>query len=409
MGAMILAPFYLLINTAFLYCLLRQVSAFLSAPWMQAAAFLLGAAYLFGVVSPIVAYLARKTALRRIFRCIEGYWLGFLLYALLSWPIWIAVCSFFAHAVHNAGVQKLFHCSAGYAILAALAMVLFGIRHAAKIRVRTEKIVIGKPCSIGDLSVAVVSDLHFGCGRGAAFAQQMVKKINAMQPDLVILAGDIFDNDFDILKDPKATQKALCGLKSRCGTYAVWGNHDTAETILSGFTFEAKAAEPEPRFAAFLKESGVTLLEDRAVSVLQSFYLVGRDDSEHAAKTGRCRASESALLDGLKKDMPIFVIDHQPCGLEKLAECGADLVVSGHTHNGQLFPMNLLMKLLWKNPYGIRAVPRADGGTLYSCVTSGVGAWGPQMRVGTNSEILLLRLAFRPDKKRETETRRKVV
>ncbi len=404
MGAMILAPFYLLINAAFFYCLLRQVSAFLSAPWMQAATFLLGAAYLLGVVSPIAAYLARKTALRRIFRCIEGYWFGFLLYAMLSWPIWIAVCGLLARTVQNVTVQKLFHCSAGYAILAALAMMLFGIRHAAKIRVRTENIVIDKPCQVTELRIAVVSDLHFGCGRGAAFAQQMVKKINARQPDLVILAGDIFDNDYDMLKDPKAIAKALRGLKSRCGTYAVWGNHDTAETILSGFTFDARTAEQEPRFAAFLKESEVTLLEDCAVLVSQSFYLVGRDDSEHAAKTGRSRASEAALLGGLKEDKPIFVIDHQPCGMEKLAEYGADLLVSGHTHNGQLFPMNLLMKLLWKNPYGIRAVPRADGGTLYSCVTSGVGAWGPQMRVGTNSEILMLRLAFRPGEKWKTET-----
>ena len=104
MGAMILAPFYLLINAAFFYCLLRQVSAFLSAPWMQAAAFLLGAAYLLGVVSPIAAYLARKTALRRIFRCIEGYWFGFLLYAMLSWPIWIAVCGLLARTVQNVTV-----------------------------------------------------------------------------------------------------------------------------------------------------------------------------------------------------------------------------------------------------------------------------------------------------------------
>lgn len=404
MGAMILAPFYLLINAVFLYCLLRQVSAFLTAPWMQVVTFLLGMAYVFGAVSPIVAYLVRKTILRRIFRYIEGYWFGFMLYAMLSWPVWIAVCYIFSHILKDPLLQRLLGFSAGYAVLTAFGLTIYGIYHASKICVRTENIVINKTCQRKELCIAVASDLHFGCGRDAAFAEQMVKKINAERPDLVILAGDIFDNDFDMLKAPKAIANALCGLRSRCGTYAVWGNHDTAERILSGFTFDGKRAEQEPRFAAFFRESGITLLEDCSVLTPQAFYLVGRDDGEHAAKTGCGRMSEASLLGGLEREKPIFVVDHQPCGLKKLAECGADLAISGHTHNGQLFPMNLLMKLLWENPYGIRAVPRVDGGTLYSCVTSGVGAWGPQMRVGTNSEILILRLAFQPGERRETET-----
>ena len=94
---------------------------------------------------------------------------------------------------------------------------------------------------------------------------------------------------------------------------------------------------------------------------------------------------------GLDAEKPVFVIDHQPRQLEELAAAGADLALSGHTHNGQMFPGNLLIRLAWKNPAGVLQV-----GDMTSCVTQGAGVWGPAMRVGTDSEVMLLHVRFAP-------------
>ena len=86
---------------------------------------------------------------------------------------------------------------------------------------------------------------------------------------------------------------------------------------------------------------------------------------------------------------PVLVMDNQPKQLQELADAGADIDLSGHTHDGQVFPGNLLLRLFWENPCGI-----LKKGEMYSCVTSGIGVWGPAMRVGTDSEILMLHLTF---------------
>ena len=174
--------------------------------------------------------------------------------------------------------------------------------------------------------------------------------------------------------------------------YACWGNHDVSERLLAGFSFTAEnpAAEDEA-YRAFFQNAGVQLLEDESVLVENAFYLVGRQDPQRQEKLGQSRLSPAQLLAGLDAEKPVFVIDHQPRQLEELAAAGADLALSGHTHNGQMFPGNLLIRLAWKNPAGVLQV-----GDMTSCVTQGAGVWGPAMRVGTDSEVMLLHVRFAP-------------
>ena len=163
-----------------------------------------------------------------------------------------------------------------------------------------------------------------------------------------------------------------------------------SEPLLAGFSFAA--ADPgaeDDAFRAFFRQAGVRLLEDESVLVGDAFYLVGRQDPQRQKKLGEGRLSPAQLLAGLDMDKPVFVIDPQPRQLEELAAAGADLDLSGHTHNGQLFPGNVLIRLFWENPAGILQV-----GNMTSCVTQGAGVWGPAMRVGTDSEVMLLRVKF---------------
>lgn len=216
--------------------------------------------------------------------------------------------------------------------------------------------------------------------------EEMVEKINAEEPDVVVIAGDIFDNEYDAIYEPDRVADLLAGLKSRYGTYACYGNHDLDEKILAGFTFETKEERvADRRFGEFLDRAKIHLLEDDVVCIDDAFYLAGRKDPDRIRKTQETRDTPSELLTGLDQSLPVFVIDHQPSELTELAEAGADLDLGGHTHDGQLFPGNILTGLMWENACGMKKV-----GDMYSIVTSGVGLWGPPMRIGTKAEVVII-------------------
>ena len=165
-----------------------------------------------------------------------------------------------------------------------------------------------------------------------------------------------------------------------------YGNHDLDEKILAGFTFETKEERiADRRFGEFLDRAKIHLLEDDVVCIDDAFYLAGRKDPDRIRKTQETRDTPSELLTGLDQSLPVFVIDHQPSELTELAEAGADLDLGGHTHDGQLFPGNILTGLMWENACGMKKV-----GDMYSIVTSGVGLWGPPMRIGTKAEVVII-------------------
>lgn len=138
-----------------------------------------------------------------------------------------------------------------------------------------------------------------------------------------------------------------------------------------------------------LKNSGVTLLRDESIYIDDAFYVVGRKDPARTRKLADSRLSPDALLAGLDRSKPIIVIDHQPRELQELADAGADLDLSGHTHDGQLFPATLLVDMAWENACGLIKKDQ-----MHSIVTSGIGVWGPAMRVGANSEIVKIKVHF---------------
>ena len=166
--------------------------------------------------------------------------------------------------------------------------------------------------------------------------------------------------------------------------------NDPQEKILAGFTFPSKELrQREARFERFLKDANITLLEDEVRLIDEAFYLGGRKDPDMAKKEHVSRLSAGQLLSPLDHELPILLMDHQPRRLSEAQEAGVDLLLSGHTHNGQMFPANLIVRLFWENPWGIR-----KKGTMTSAVTSGAGVWGPAMRIGTDSEVMILHITF---------------
>ncbi len=251
--------------------------------------------------------------------------------------------------------------------------------------------------NMNTLKIILAADAHLGYSVGARHAERFVRKINQETPDLVCFAGDFFDNEFDAFSNPERIKEGLKSIQSTYGTYCCWGNHDLNEPILAGFTFRSAPKDKEdPRMEAFLKDCGIHLLNDESILIDGKFYLVGRKDPARAKKIGdhssKCphqRKTPAQLTKHLDRSKPIIFIDHQPKELDETSKAGADLDLCGHTHDGQLFPGNLATRLFWENSCGC-----LKKGQMHNIVTSGVGVWGPNMRIGTDSEICSITVHF---------------
>ena len=282
--------------------------------------------------------------------------------------------------------------TAGSAIAVCTAVFcLYGSVHAREIKTTPYKITINKSCGeLTQLNAVLIADTHMGYAIGTDHIEQMVDKINSCDPDIVIFAGDIFDNSIDGLDDPERLAQLLASIDSRYGVWATYGNHDINEKILMGFTFSwGENPANDTSMTDFLEKANINLLQDESVLIDDSFYLVGRRDAHKPGTPDGERKSIKELTEGLDKSKPIFVIDHEPSELQETADAGADIDFSGHTHDGQLFPGNLTVGLMWENPCG---VIKKD--SMYSVVTSGVGVYGPFMRIGTDAEICDVHIKF---------------
>ena len=139
----------------------------------------------------------------------------------------------------------------------------------------------------------------------------------------------------------------------------------------------------------FLEDSNIHILEDESVLINDQFYVIGRKDASLTEKIDETRKAPAQLTEKLDRSKPIIFIDHQPKELEEISQAGADLDLCGHTHNGQIFPGSLAIRFFWENSCGY-----LKKGDMHNIVTSGAGVWGPNMRVGTDSEICSITVHF---------------
>lgn len=395
MIAIILAPFYILINLYVIRWIIQWTGAchrhLKSRPFR--AAFL--AVYLFLCLSPLTSFLVSQDPWHSVLKRIFNYWLGSFLYIVLVIIIF-DTCRLILKRTsfirpETLARRRTFVLSGGIAACLIILLSVYGIIHEHHIHVNRYEASVEKSGGKREhLRIALTADLHLGYSIGNQHVKSMVKKINEENVDLVCIAGDFFDNEYDAVQNPRDTIDLLKSIKSTYGVYACWGNHDFHEKLLAGFTVPSKNTNhTDARMEDFLSEAGIRLLDDKEVLIDDSFYLVGRKDPQRSKKMEENRLSPAELLSSLDKSKPIFVIDHQPKQLQELADAGCDIDLSGHTHNGQMFPGNLTIKLMWENPYGM--VKKDD---MYSYVTSGVGIWGPAMRVGTDAEVMIIDVAF---------------
>lgn len=284
--------------------------------------------------------------------------------------------------------------SGSICILLTILLSTYGVIHSKKIVYTDYNVNIDKITNIDNLKISLVSDIHLGYNTHLSHIKKMVDMINNSNSDLVLIAGDIFDNNYEAIGNDEDIINELKRIKSKYGVYAVYGNHDIDEKILAGFTFNWDKSEAliDPRMEEFLSKSNIKTLRDETILIDDSFYLIGRlDYHKYGIKINERKTIEELIKD-IDIDKPIIVLDHEPYELNELSNNNVDLDLSGHTHNGQMFPSNILIKVIWDNPYGLLKV-----GNMTSIVTSGIGVYGPNMRVLSTAEVVNINVNFKTE------------
>ena len=236
--------------------------------------------------------------------------------------------------------------------------------------------------AVGNFRVALLSDSHTGTTfHGDGFSEHM-KEIGKQNPDVVLVAGDFVDDD-TTKEDMIRCCQALGEMKTTYGVYYVFGNHDKGyyPSDYRGYTGDDLIAE--------LEKNGVTVLQDQNVLIDNRVYIIGRQDRSEDVEKGKGRADMATLTQDLDDSKFSIVMDHQPADYEAQAASGVDLVVSGHTHGGQLFP---LMNI--ENLTGLGGDDKVYGyekrGNTNFIVTSGISDWAIKFKTGCRSEYVLI-------------------
>lgn len=263
----------------------------------------------------------------------------------------------------------------GAVVVLTGSFVLYGSLHAMSIQEKAYTIITKDRVTSPDMKIVMVSDVHLGAVQSERRLEEMVQRINAQNPDVVTIVGDLFNDDFDSLRDVEAAKKAFQQIDSTYGVYAVLGNHD------GGDTFDD--------MLAFMEESRIHVLKDEVTIIDDRLALAGRLDPSPIGGFGKLeRQSIQHKLDELDDAMPVVVMDHTPNHLQEYGS-DVDLILSGHTHKGQIFPGNYITSLVFDIDYGYGQLKKDAPQVV---VSSGIGTWGMPMRVGSDSEIVIIEL-----------------
>lgn len=307
-----------------------------------------------------------------------SFWLGYMVYLLLG-VVFIDLLRLLNYLFHffpdfvTRDWARTKQITAIAIAVISLIVVIAGRINAVTPRLYSQNLKINKKAGqLKQLNIVAASDIHLGTIIGNGRLLGMVDRINSLNPDIILLVGDIMDEDLGpVIKQNLG--ETLKGLNAKYGVFAITGNHE--------FYGGVDAA------TRYLNDHGVQMLRDKTIKINNSFYLIGRDD--RTRNQVKMRKTIPELMDGMDKNLPIILMDHQPFGLDEAAENGVDLQLSGHTHHGQLWPFNFITNRVYEVSWGFK---KKGNTNIY--VSSGFGGWGPPIRTGNRPEIMQFKLTF---------------
>lgn len=302
-------------------------------------------------------------------RTIGSYWFAVIQYAVILLPI-ADVTVFILDWFSIPKEQSIFW--TGIIVLLIFVLIFaYGTFNAYSPIVRKYEIHVPKKANNRKtLRIAMASDMHFGKLSGLSHLQRLVDHVNDMKPDIILLPGDIIDDhpEYFIKKNMGQVMKQM---HAPLGIYGVLGNHEYYGGAI-------------PEFLQEMNKIDVNILLDEVVKIEDCFYIVGRRD-----KTDRNRKSFEELMSAVDKSFPIIAMDHQPFELKQAEASGVDVLLSGHTHRGQMAPNHIITRRMYELDWGY-----VQKDLFHAIVSSGFGFWGPALRLGSRSEIIQIELTF---------------
>ncbi|HSW56246.1 MAG TPA: metallophosphoesterase [Ignavibacteriaceae bacterium] len=261
-------------------------------------------------------------------------------------------------------------------IIAAVGLIVFlGNLNKRDITVKTLELQLPKgDGKLSEINIVAASDLHLSPIDGERLLSKIIDKMESLNPDIILLSGDIVDDKAEILEQRRIGE-SFKRLNPKYGIYTINGNHEFINNV-----------DASVEYAEHL---GMKVLRDEYELIDSSFYVVGREDSTMFQFTGKHRKSLKQIIETIETNHPMILLDHTPHKLEEAQKNNIALQLSGHTHHGQIWPANIFTGMIYEISWGYRK----KGNTNYY-VTSGAGTWGPPVRTGSKSEIVHIKIQF---------------
>lgn len=298
-----------------------------------------------------------------VFKVVSGLWMVVVGYSLLILPL--------ANLYVRVRGRQSIRVVGRVVLLFYLGVISFGSYFAWSPVVRQASVTIDKQAGeSSELKILMASDIHAGVIVGKSHLERLVAIAEQEQPDLILIPGDMIDDYIEPYLDQNMGE-VLDQLQAPLGVYAVLGNHDYY-------------GNDDEKIVEEMERIGITVLTDEWVEV-EDFVLVGRKDP-----TDSSRAKLESYLQGVDPRKPVIMMDHQPIDFDEAAKAEVDLMLSGHTHKGQMYPASIITDLIYENDYGYERF-----GSLHSIVSSGFGSWGPPIRIGSRAEVWTINVTFK--------------
>ncbi len=308
---------------------------------------------------------------------VGAFWIAFMFYLLMAILVvdLVRLANYFFHFLPlftPTGKLRL-----GFSILGVVTLVVLGgyinalVTNVKEIPLTIHKTVTGKK----EMKILMASDIHLGALIGEHQEQKLVRIIKEQKPDLVLLCGDLVDGDIGpVLR--KKLGRHIQEIQTPLGVFAITGNHEYIGGI--------------QKTLPYLQSINIKVLKDEVVTLPNGIQLVGRNDRD-SRRMGEAIGLKDlkTLVDSLDHTKPIVVMNHQPYNLQEAVEAGADLHLSGHTHHGQLWPLNYITGAIFELSWGLK-----QKGNSVFYVSSGFGSWGPPVRTGNRPEVVVFNIQF---------------
>jgi hypothetical protein len=318
-----------------------------------------------------------SSLLTDVLNIVGGFWLAFMLYGFLFFLLSDIILLFLRIPGVIRGENILLYRKWSFFVIAIVSSLLIvgGFINALIPVTREYNLTINKSAgTVKTLRIAAVSDIHLGSIIRKRSLKKMSRIITDLKPDLVLLLGDIIDGEIGPVLRGDLLQYFTYPA-STSGLYAITGNHE----------FIGGASRTIP----YIESKGIKILKDEMVTIEGGIQLIGRIDRDSFRFYRKERMPLSELIKQADTTKPVILLDHQPFHLDETAEYGIDLELSGHTHNGQMWPLNYVTGMIYELSSGYLKKKNTN-----FIVSSGYGLWGPRVRSGSRSEVLLVNLTF---------------